>query len=172
MGEYADRDHMELDRDGNYYIRHVAAMTKEGLHAKSDIAAELAWRDREIDRLKGTHPQPVTPAGGEVNAEAVAVVRRRDGETIIDWLIEGGDSDLDGAWLCVTDQPLPEDGAVTWFTHPPVADAALVDAAFESAAAEVVPKWDIPETVIRCILAEFHERYVAALNQRGGGDHG
>jgi hypothetical protein len=45
---YAERDHEEL---GELYTRHVSAMTVEGLHSKSDIAAELAWRDREIERL-------------------------------------------------------------------------------------------------------------------------
>jgi len=50
--QYAKRDAWELDKAGNYYCRHVAAMTAEGLHAKSDIAAELAHRDLEIDRLR------------------------------------------------------------------------------------------------------------------------
>lgn len=50
--QYADRDPMALDKAGNYYIRHVSAMTREGLHSKADIAAELAWRDCEIDRLR------------------------------------------------------------------------------------------------------------------------
>lgn len=50
--QYAKRDIMQLDEDGDYYIRHVSAMTGEKLHSKSDIAAELGWRDREIDRLK------------------------------------------------------------------------------------------------------------------------
>lgn len=49
--QYADRDSMAMDMAGNYYCRHVNAMTVEGLHAKSDIAGELAWRDMEIDRL-------------------------------------------------------------------------------------------------------------------------
>jgi hypothetical protein len=35
-----------------HYSRHVAAMTAEGLHSKSDIAAELAFRDKEIARLR------------------------------------------------------------------------------------------------------------------------
>lgn len=52
MKHYADRDIIGLDRLGGYYIRHVSAMTAEGLHSKSDIAAELAWRDAEIDRLR------------------------------------------------------------------------------------------------------------------------
>jgi hypothetical protein len=51
MNLYHQRDAEEL---GDYYIRHVGAMTAEGLHAKSDIAAELAHRDREIDRLRAS----------------------------------------------------------------------------------------------------------------------
>lgn len=46
---YAERDIMAM---GNYYMRHVDRMTREGLHAKSDIAAELGFRDMEIDRLR------------------------------------------------------------------------------------------------------------------------
>lgn len=49
---YAVRNPQELDRLGNYYSRHVIAMTEEDLYSKSDIAAELAHRDLEIDRLK------------------------------------------------------------------------------------------------------------------------
>lgn len=49
---YAERDIMALDEAGNYYIKHVSAMTGEKLHSKSDIAAELAHRDYEIDKLK------------------------------------------------------------------------------------------------------------------------
>lgn len=49
MAEYAERD---ILKQGNHYMRHVAAMTTEGLHDKSDIAAELAHRDIEIKRLR------------------------------------------------------------------------------------------------------------------------
>lgn len=45
---YAERDTMALDR----YAYHVDAMTRFGLHAKPDIAAELAWRDQQIDVLR------------------------------------------------------------------------------------------------------------------------
>lgn len=45
---YAKKDHRAL---GEHYLRHVCAMTSEGLHAKSDIAAELAWRDMRIEAL-------------------------------------------------------------------------------------------------------------------------
>lgn len=48
---YADRDIIRLDEDGNYYCKHVMAMTAESLHSKSDIAAELGYRDREIAEL-------------------------------------------------------------------------------------------------------------------------
>ena len=63
---YAERDVIAL---GDYYIRHVSAMTSEGLHFKSDIAAELAWRDAEIDRLKAAR----TTNGID---RAIEVVRR------------------------------------------------------------------------------------------------
>jgi hypothetical protein len=50
---YAKRDVMALDEAGNYYCKHVMAMTAEELHSKSDIAAELAYRDALIDYLLG-----------------------------------------------------------------------------------------------------------------------
>lgn len=50
--QYAQRDAAELDSEGGYYMRHVMAMTREGLHSKADIAAELGHRDRVIDALK------------------------------------------------------------------------------------------------------------------------
>lgn len=49
---YGDRDLMAMDRAGNYYCRHVAHMTRENLHSKSDIAAELGWRDMQIANLQ------------------------------------------------------------------------------------------------------------------------
>jgi hypothetical protein len=49
--QYARRNPLKQDEAGGYYIRHVEAMTAEGLHEKSAIAAELAHRDIEIVRL-------------------------------------------------------------------------------------------------------------------------
>jgi len=49
---YGDRDIVYLDYLNNYYSKHVSAMTSESLHSKSDIAAELAWRDLRIDLLQ------------------------------------------------------------------------------------------------------------------------
>lgn len=46
---YGDRDHMA---QGQYYLRHVAGMTEEGLHLKSEIAAELAHRDMLLDQAR------------------------------------------------------------------------------------------------------------------------
>ena len=46
---YAKRD---PEAQGTHYENHVYAMTTEGLHAKSAIAAELAHRDIEIERLR------------------------------------------------------------------------------------------------------------------------
>jgi phage shock protein A len=34
-----------------HYTRHVAAMTAEVLHDKGDIAAELAYRDQQIEKV-------------------------------------------------------------------------------------------------------------------------
>lgn len=51
--KYKERDIVKLDKEGNFYCKHVEAMTKEGLHEKSDIAAELAYRDWVIFKLKG-----------------------------------------------------------------------------------------------------------------------
>lgn len=50
--QYAERDAFELDQAGGHYMRHVMAMTAEQLHSKSDIAAELAWRDSQIAALQ------------------------------------------------------------------------------------------------------------------------
>jgi len=46
---YGKRDHMA---QGEHYIKHVSAMTGEALHAKSDIAGELAHRDIRIAELE------------------------------------------------------------------------------------------------------------------------
>lgn len=53
MSEYKTRNALALDEAGDYYCKHVDAMTTEQLHAKSDIAAELAYRDYVIDQLLG-----------------------------------------------------------------------------------------------------------------------
>jgi hypothetical protein len=49
--QYAERDLIGLDAKGNHYCRHVMAMTSESLHSKSDIAAELGYRDLIISEL-------------------------------------------------------------------------------------------------------------------------
>jgi hypothetical protein len=42
---YGNRDSRAL---GRFYTQHVEAMTRESLHEKSAIAAELAHRDKQI----------------------------------------------------------------------------------------------------------------------------
>ena len=49
MSEYAERKAQELEP---YFIRHLSAMTAEGLHSKADIAKELAFRDKRIADLE------------------------------------------------------------------------------------------------------------------------
>lgn len=46
---YAERDVIDQMQ---HYVNHVEAMTAEGLHSKSDIAAELAHRDIQIEELQ------------------------------------------------------------------------------------------------------------------------
>jgi L-amino acid N-acyltransferase YncA len=43
---YAERD---IEALGKHYMDHVEAMTAERLHEKSDIAAELAYRDARLE---------------------------------------------------------------------------------------------------------------------------
>ncbi len=47
MAEYAERD-FESEEDHAIYLKHVSAMTVEGLHSKASIAAELAYRDIQL----------------------------------------------------------------------------------------------------------------------------
>ncbi len=47
--QYAERNIEELEP---HYMTHAMAMTVEKLHSKMQIAAELACRDQEIERLK------------------------------------------------------------------------------------------------------------------------
>jgi chromosome segregation ATPase len=49
MSEYSERNPIKL---GDYYTKHIMAMTAEGLHDKSAIAAELAYRDKLIDEFE------------------------------------------------------------------------------------------------------------------------
>lgn len=49
---YEGRDIMALDAAGDYYCRHVSALTRENLVGKSEIAAELGYRDMVIDQLE------------------------------------------------------------------------------------------------------------------------
>lgn len=51
MSEYAERDLRVLE-EGGYFSRHMEALTEENLREKSAIAAELAWRDRQISQLR------------------------------------------------------------------------------------------------------------------------
>jgi hypothetical protein len=47
--QYATRDAEAL---GEYYMRHLDAMTREDLYSKSAIAGELAWRDARVAELE------------------------------------------------------------------------------------------------------------------------
>lgn len=85
MKHYDNRDVIE---QGPYYTRHVLAMTAESLHEKGDIAAELAHRDMEIDRLRAEGANAMSERfgfevevinlRGELNAERRKLVRQAD----------------------------------------------------------------------------------------------
>jgi len=49
---YANRNIEFLDDQGNYFCKHLTAMTAEQLSSKADIAAELAYRDYRIAELE------------------------------------------------------------------------------------------------------------------------
>ena len=47
------RQHTILNYEmGDFYTKHVMAMTVEALHSKAEIAQELAWRDMQIEKLR------------------------------------------------------------------------------------------------------------------------
>ncbi len=48
---YEKRDEQALDAEGGYFTRHVEAMGEHWLN-KDAIAAELAFRDSQIDKLR------------------------------------------------------------------------------------------------------------------------
>lgn len=76
--QYAERDARKFEP---HYSAHVSAMTEEGLHSKSDIAAELAFRDLEIVKLNTALARmellafgstlPAVPQQKEASSEAV-----------------------------------------------------------------------------------------------------
>lgn len=87
--QYAKRDCMKLDKDGGYYSRHVSAMTAEGLHEKSDIAAELAVRDALLDQAQDKQNKMekeieiIRDGLGEISECIVPVNKDK-----LDWLIQ------------------------------------------------------------------------------------
>lgn len=89
---YAERDAMAL---GKFYTAHVSAMTREKLFTKSDIAAELAYRDKIIAELKEKkkwQPIKTAPKSGH------PILGDMMGVTIL-LLTENGDV-VSGNWMC------------------------------------------------------------------------
>ncbi len=96
---YAERD---VDPYLNLYMRHVGAMTTEELHSKGAIAAELAWRDYVILRLRAEldakmadvmRANRIAEAGYQLSTYAASI--HWDGSrNTKEWLF--GDEDGDG----------------------------------------------------------------------------
>ena len=101
---YADRDPMELDLAGGYYCRHVNAMTAEGLHAKSDIAGELAYRDHLIDRLLEANKE--FRARNDELATDLAMAQVELSRTTVRYIEAAHQRDL--AWKQIRDAKLTE----------------------------------------------------------------
>jgi hypothetical protein len=57
---YGDRDIIGL---GRRYTDHKSALIEEDIGSGIDIAAELAWRDAEIDRLHAALEKAVAEGG-------------------------------------------------------------------------------------------------------------
>ena len=115
MKHYEERNVVELDEIGNHYSNHVSAMTSEGLYSKSDIAAELGYRDAMIDSLKSklqSAEQERDQLKAQVNgmkqaiddlvrdSEGVAGLHQNGDVAPWDELLTGGRFD---EWLCVLD---------------------------------------------------------------------
>ncbi len=66
---------------GEHYIRHVCAMTSESLHAKSDIACQLAARDKMLSVLWAEYEDRKAQWGSDYlwskheDADAIAEVK-------------------------------------------------------------------------------------------------
>lgn len=73
---YAKRDLEVLDLRGHFYSNHVSAMTREGLESKSDIAAELAFRDLRISNLS-YHIEQLQSQIDELKQDEADAVRYR-----------------------------------------------------------------------------------------------
>ena len=87
---YGTRDHF---MQGQHYIKHVMAMTEEGLHRKSDIAAELAHRDIQIEALRAAVASTLADL-------RVARAAQQAAQPVAPVLLQGGMSseELRAAW--------------------------------------------------------------------------
>lgn len=84
--QYAERDIESLDEVGGFYSQGVSAMTGEGLHTKSSIAAELGHRDMVISELLEALEMlvlstPRTKRNAGVLHKALAAINKATGET-------------------------------------------------------------------------------------------
>lgn len=71
---YSKRD---IIGQGEFYTRHVMAMTAEALHDKSSIAAELAHRDQRISKLAEKLRELADDLESEIEARRVGELPRR-----------------------------------------------------------------------------------------------
>lgn len=76
---YARRDALEIDQaSGGMYGQHVHAMTSEGLHSKTDIASELAYRDAIIQQQRKALTELISSARTALYAGSVEPKNQAD----------------------------------------------------------------------------------------------
>ena len=97
--QYAERDIIEIDRAGGHYVRHVSAMTREDLHDKSAIAAELAYRDMRIADID-TGRFGITQRLGQCRQLLSGELwRKRIGDEGLDRFTGDGCGEVTACWL-------------------------------------------------------------------------
>jgi hypothetical protein len=80
---YAERD-IEGDELRPHYMRHLDRMTRENLHSKSAIAAELAHRDAriaELERRLIAINDTIYAAGAPLGSERYFAIREEAAKT-------------------------------------------------------------------------------------------
>lgn len=81
MNKYRNYSEEWLE-NSNAYGEHVSAMTGEKLHSKSDIAAELAWRDDQLAKAN----ERVAELDKKNNEYAICIIAICDRADIQDYL--------------------------------------------------------------------------------------
>lgn len=125
--QYAERDLMEMDCAGNHYCRHVSAMTREQLHSKSDIAAELGWRDMQIAKLKAERDALAAENSALISAFMPKEIPTEATDNFSDTAVLRIDGDEFHSWQWVDNQDEVIRGVLNFFKPKNPATAACLN---------------------------------------------